>query len=144
VAIFPDSRLPARTSASHEESPSVSPESIEEKPVAHSLSAKKRIRQGIKRNALNRHRKLLLKNDLKTLTTAITKVDAPAAADALKTVASRLGKLASKHTIHQNAAARRRGRLAKKVNALATAKAPVAETKRAPKAKSAKGAGTKA
>jgi small subunit ribosomal protein S20 len=112
--------------------------------VAHSLSAKKRIRQGIKRNALNRHRKLQLKTELKSLTTAITAVDTKAAAEAFKTVASRLGKLASKHTIHKNAAARRRGRLAKKVNALATAKAPVAETKRAPKKAAAKGAGTKA
>ena len=95
--------------------------------MAHSLSAKKRIRQGIKRNALNRHRKLLLKNDVKALTTAITKVDATAAAEALKTVTARLGKLAAKHTLHKNTAARKRGRLAKRVNALA-----------------AKGAGTKA
>lgn len=109
--------------------------------MAHSLSAKKRVRQGIKRNALNRHRKLLLKNEIKALTTAITTVDAKAAGEAFKTVASRLGKLASKHTIHKNAAARRRGRLAKKVNALATAKAPAAEPA---KKASKKSAGTKA
>lgn len=90
--------------------------------MAHSLSAKKRIRQNVKRNALNRHRKSLLKNEIKTLTTAVTKADAAGAADAFKTVAARLGKLAAKHTIHKNAAARRRSRLAKKVNKLAGAK----------------------
>lgn len=89
--------------------------------MAHSLSAKKRIRQNVKRNALNRHRKLQLKNELKALTTAVGKADVKAAGEALKTVASRLGKLAAKHTIHKNAAARRRSRLAKKVNKLAGA-----------------------
>lgn len=116
--------------------------------MAHSLSAKKRVRQGIKRNALNRHRKLQLKTELKALTTALSK-DAASAVEALKTVASRLGKLASKHTIHKNAAARKRGRLAKKVNALAKAGAPVktekpTKAKTAKSAKPAKGAGTKA
>ena len=86
--------------------------------MAHSLSAKKRIRQSVKRSARNRHRKLLLKNDVKSFTAAITKGDAKVAADALKTVTVRLGRAAGKHTIHKNTAARKRSRLAKKLNTL--------------------------
>jgi small subunit ribosomal protein S20 len=82
------------------------------------LSAKKRIRQNEKRNARNRHRKSILKNDVKGLTAAIAKADVGAAAEALKTVVSRLAKTAAKHTLHKNTAARRRSRLAKKVNAI--------------------------
>lgn len=86
--------------------------------MAHSLSAKKRIRQSAKRNARNRHRKLLLKNDLKSFTAAIAKGDPKVAADALKTVTVRLSRAAAKHTIHKNTAARKRSRLAKKLNVL--------------------------
>lgn len=86
--------------------------------MAHSLSAKKRVRQYEKRNARNRHRKLLLKNDVKSFTTAVAKGDATAAAEALKTVTVRLGRAAAKHTVHKNTAARKRSRLAKKLNAL--------------------------
>lgn len=89
--------------------------------MAHSLSAKKRIRQNEKRNARNRHRKALLKQDVKTLTTAIAGGDAKKAGEALKTVVSRLAKTAAKHTLHKNTAARKRSRLAKRVNKLAGA-----------------------
>lgn len=86
--------------------------------MAHSLSAKKRVRQTVKRTARNRHRKLLLKNDVKSFTAAVAKGDAGAAAEALKTVTVRLSRAAAKHTIHKNTAARKRSRLAKKLNAL--------------------------
>jgi small subunit ribosomal protein S20 len=89
--------------------------------VAHSLSAQKRVRQSAKRNARNRHRKLLLKNDVKGFAAALVKGDAAAAGEAFKVVTSRLGKAAAKHTIHKNAAARRRSRAAKKLNKLAGA-----------------------
>ncbi|RYG75796.1 30S ribosomal protein S20 [bacterium] len=86
--------------------------------MAHSLSAQKRVRQSAKRNARNRHRKLLLKNDVKGFTAAIVKGDVAAAGEAFKQVTSRLAKSAAKHTIHKNAAARRRSRAAKKLNKL--------------------------
>ena len=89
--------------------------------MAHSLSAQKRVRQSVKRNARNRHRKLLLKNDVKGFVSAIAKGDVAAAGEAFKTVTARLGKAAAKHTIHKNAAARRRSRAAKKLNKLAGA-----------------------
>jgi small subunit ribosomal protein S20 len=86
--------------------------------VAHSLSAKKRIRQNVKQRARNRSRKDLIKVQLKAFTAAVATGDATKAQDALNQVSSRLAKVASKGTIHKNTAARKRSRLAKRVNAL--------------------------
>jgi small subunit ribosomal protein S20 len=88
--------------------------------VAHSLSAKKRIRQTLKRRARNRNRKELLKGQLKTFATALGTGDAAKAETELRAVSSRLAKIAAKGTMHKNTAARQRSRLAKKVNALRT------------------------
>jgi small subunit ribosomal protein S20 len=89
--------------------------------VAHSISAKKRIRQNLKARARNRYRKELIKNQIKSFTIALGKGDISAAGEELKKVASRLDKVAAKHTIHKNAAARKRSRLAKRLNAVAAA-----------------------
>ena len=86
--------------------------------VAHSLSAKKRVRQTLKRNARNRARKAVLKDQLKELTVALTAGDAGKITTEFNKTASRLDRLAAKGTIHKNAAARKRSRLAKKVNAI--------------------------
>ena len=89
--------------------------------MAHSLSAQKRVRQSAKRNARNRHRKLLLKNDVKVLhrRRSPRAIRLPRPARHSSSSASRLGKkVASKHAIHKNAAARRRSRAAKKLNKL--------------------------
>lgn len=88
--------------------------------MAHSLSAKKRVRQNLKRRARNRARKELLKNDIKSLTVAMTAGDKAKAATELKKVVSRLDRIASKNTIHKNTAARKRSRLTKKLNKLGT------------------------
>lgn len=84
--------------------------------MAHSLSAKKRIRQSIKRNARNRARKAVLKDQIKELTTALSGGDSAKITTEYNKTSSRLDKLAAKGTIHKNAAARKRSRLAKKVN----------------------------
>jgi small subunit ribosomal protein S20 len=89
--------------------------------VAHSISAKKRIRQNLKARARNRYRKELIKNQIKSFTIALGKGDASAAAEELKKVTSRLDKVAAKHTIHKNAAARKRSRLTKRLNAMVAA-----------------------
>ncbi len=86
--------------------------------MAHSLSAKKRVRQTAKRNARNRARKDLLKTTLKTFNTALTANDPATAAEALNKVSQRLDRNASKGVIHKNAAARKRSRLTKRLNAL--------------------------
>jgi small subunit ribosomal protein S20 len=96
--------------------------------VAHSLSAKKRIRQNIKRRALNRVRKVGVKEQLKTFTAAMTGGDFAKAETELRQVVSRLDKVAAKGTIHKNTAARKRSRLARRLNAARTAKAGGAGT----------------
>ena len=86
--------------------------------MAHSLSAKKRVRQNAKRRARNRARKSLLKDQTKAFLTAVAAGDAGKAAAELNKVVQRLDRTAAKHTIHKNTAARKRSRLARKLNAL--------------------------
>lgn len=86
--------------------------------MAHSLSAKKRVRQTARRNARNRARKDQLKGEIKAFTAALTANDASKAETALNQVSRRLDRIAAKHTIHKNTAARRRSRLTKRLNAL--------------------------
>lgn len=85
--------------------------------MAHSLSAKKRIRQTAKRNARNRARKAQIKDATKSLTSAIAAGDLTKAEQEFRTVVKTLTRVADKGTIHKNTAARRRSRLAKKLNA---------------------------
>ena len=96
--------------------------------MAHSLSAKKRIRQNIKRRARNRARKVELKEDIKGFTAALSGGDFTKAQAELSKVASRLDRVASKGTIHKNTAARKRSRLARRLNAVRAAKAGGAGT----------------
>lgn len=86
--------------------------------MAHSLSAKKRVRQTIKRNARNRSRKELLKQELKGFSAALAGNDPVKATEALNKVTSRLDLNAAKGVTHKNTAARKRSRLAKRINAL--------------------------
>jgi small subunit ribosomal protein S20 len=86
--------------------------------VAHSLSAKKRVRQTEKRNARNRARKADLREKVKAFSVAIHKGDATAAADALNKTVQKLDRMAVQGTLHRNTASRKRSRLAKRLNAL--------------------------
>jgi small subunit ribosomal protein S20 len=90
--------------------------------VAHSLSAKKRVRQNVKRRARNRSRKEVLKDQLKGFNAAMTGGDFTKAETELRLVAQRLDKVASKGTIHKNTAARKRSRLTKRLNTVRAAK----------------------
>jgi len=87
--------------------------------VAHSLSAKKRIRQNAKRRAKNRGRKRVVKEDIREFEAAVAGGDKTKAAEALKVAMKQLSKTAAKGTLHKNAASRRISRLQKKYNALA-------------------------
>jgi len=89
--------------------------------VAHSLSAKKRIRQSIKRRARNRARKELIKDQTKSYLSALATHDVGKAQTELNKTVSRLDKVASKHTIHKNTASRRRSRLTLRLNAMKAA-----------------------
>ena len=91
--------------------------------MAHSISAKKRIRQNEKRRARNRARKAMLKDQTKAFTTARAGNDFGKAEAELNKLTSRLDRTAAKHTIHKNAASRKRSRLTRRLNALRAGKA---------------------
>ena len=84
--------------------------------MAHSLSAKKRIRQSIKRRARNRVRKDALKDQTKVFLTALAGTDLKKAEAELNKTVRRLDKTAAKQTIHKNNASRNRSRLTKRLN----------------------------
>ena len=110
--------------------------------MAHSLSAKKRIRQAEKRRARNRARKAILKDSLKSFTSAHASGDVAKTEAEFKSISSRLDKVAAKGTIHRNTASRKRSRLAKRLNALRAGITKPAAVKGASKKKTT-GAGTK-
>jgi small subunit ribosomal protein S20 len=90
--------------------------------VAHSLSAKKRIRQNVKRNARNRARKDAVKVQAKSFAAAVTAGNKEAAETEFRKLSSKLAKTASKKTIHKKTAARKRSRAAKRLNTVSAAK----------------------
>jgi small subunit ribosomal protein S20 len=86
--------------------------------VAHSLSAKKRVRQNAKRRLRNRDRKREIRLELKKIQSVITAGDKKAAVEELKTAQKVLDRISSRGGIHKKTAARRKSRLAKQINAL--------------------------
>jgi len=91
--------------------------------VAHSISAKKRIRQNLKARARNRGRKTAVRNEIKSFLSAVSGGDLAKAESQLRKVSSGLDRIAAKRTIHKNAAARKRSRLTRKLNAAKAAAA---------------------
>ena len=85
--------------------------------MAHSLSAKKRVRQNERRRARNRFRKDLIKGEVKSFLGALTTGDLTKAAEELKSATRRLDQVAAKGTIHKKAASRKRSRMTKRLNA---------------------------
>ncbi|MFA5293496.1 MAG: 30S ribosomal protein S20 [Phycisphaerae bacterium] len=86
--------------------------------MAHSLSAKKRVRQNVKQRAINRARKSEVKTQIKGLVAALSSGDKKVAAEQFKLIISKLDKVAAKGTIHKKKAARLKSRMAKKINKL--------------------------
>lgn len=84
--------------------------------MAHSLSAKKRIRQNDKRRARNRARRSYLKSRIRDCREALLHGTADSAGETYQQVCRALDKAATRRTIHKNAAARRKSRLAKRLN----------------------------
>jgi small subunit ribosomal protein S20 len=110
--------------------------------VAHSLSAKKRVRQNEKRRARNRFRKTQIRDIVKGFVTTLATGAVAKSETALNETVSRLDKVAAKNTIHKKAASRKRSRLTLRLNALKSGKAPaavVAGAKLKAKPKAAKG-----
>lgn len=92
--------------------------------MPNSPSAKKRVRQGIERSARNRWRRIKVKDETKTFLKAVHDGDKGAAEKSLRSLSSMLDRFALTPTIHRNTAARRKSRLAlrlNKMNAVKTA-----------------------
>jgi small subunit ribosomal protein S20 len=90
--------------------------------VAHHASAQKQMRQSQKRRARNRQNISQLKTQVKKLRSAIAKGDAEAAKKLLPETVGEIDKAAKKGVVHDNAAARYKSRLSRKVSALGAAK----------------------
>ncbi len=84
--------------------------------MAHSLSAEKRIRQNETCRARNRWRKEQIKLAVRDFDEALKGGDTEKAAEQLKVCYKRIDMVAAKGTIHKNAAARKKARLAKALN----------------------------
>jgi len=90
--------------------------------VAHSLSAKKRIRQNVKHRALNRARKTQIRLAVRSFDETLRSGDTAKSAEALKATIKRIDQIADKGTIHKNTASRKKSRLQKRLNALLATK----------------------
>jgi small subunit ribosomal protein S20 len=88
--------------------------------VAHSLSAKKRIRQNVRRRGRNRRRKARLKGALRQFDAAVAANQPAPAAQQLRVLYKALDQVGAKGTIHKKTAARKKSRLARRLNKLAT------------------------
>ncbi len=87
--------------------------------MAHSLSAKKRIRQNAKHRAINRARKKDIRVVVRTFDETLKSGDSAKASEALRAVIKEIDQVAAKGTIHKNTASRRKSRLQKRLNAAA-------------------------
>ena len=86
--------------------------------MAHSLSAKKRVRQNETHRTINRARKSMLKTQIKKFEDALKSGDQQKAQQEFKLLQKKLDKVASTSTMHKKTASRKKSRLAKKLNAL--------------------------
>ncbi len=81
-------------------------------------SAIKRVKQSEKRRLQNMSQKSALRTSVKSVEAAIAGQDATNAKEALIAASKKLDKAVTKGLLHKNAAARKKSRLAKAVNAL--------------------------
>ncbi len=87
--------------------------------MAHSRSAKKRIRQTERRTIANRSRTSRLRTFLKKVETAIASSDKETARAAFAEVQPELMRGASKGIVHRNMVARKLSRLSKRIKEMA-------------------------
>ena len=87
--------------------------------MAHSLSAKKRVRQDAKKRTINRARKSQVKTQIMRFEDAIDSGNIETAKEQLRLTVQKLDKTAATSTMHKRTAARKKSRLTKRLNALA-------------------------
>jgi small subunit ribosomal protein S20 len=85
--------------------------------VAHSLSAKKRVRQNAKARVRNRARKSVIKTQVKRFEEALTTGNVETTQEQLKQLTRKLDKLSTTSTIHKNTASRLKSRMTRRANA---------------------------
>ncbi len=85
--------------------------------MAHTLSAKKRVRQNAARRARNRWRKDRFRSAIKQYKETILHGTAEQAETELRGIYKLLDQVAAKGTIHKNAASRYKSRLTARLNA---------------------------
>lgn len=90
--------------------------------MANLLQSKKRTRQMEKRTEINKTRKSRLKTEVRRLHDVMHDGDVSAAHEQYRVVTKLLDQTASKGTVHKKTAARRKSRLARRLNALAAEK----------------------
>lgn len=81
-------------------------------------SAAKRVRQSVKRRAINRSNMGALRTQIKKLRAAIAESDAKLSSDLLSATVSKIDSSVNKGVLHRNTAARYKSRLTRKVNSL--------------------------
>jgi small subunit ribosomal protein S20 len=85
--------------------------------MAHSLSAKKRIRQNAKRQARNRWRLRSMRNAIKDFMEKLAHGSVDDAGAAFRSCSKIIDRSAAKGVIHKNQAARRKSRMSAKLKA---------------------------
>ena len=86
--------------------------------MANHRSAKKRIRQTIRRTAVNRNRISRIRTYVKSVELAIESGDKEAAATAFRAAQPEIHRGVTKGVLHKNTAARRLSRLSRRISAL--------------------------
>lgn len=87
--------------------------------MANTAQARKRARQSVERNKHNSSLRSMLRTAIKRVRQAVDTGDKAAAANTLQKATSVIDRVADKHIIHKNKAARHKSRLAAAVKALA-------------------------
>ncbi|HEX7747928.1 MAG TPA: 30S ribosomal protein S20 [Bordetella sp.] len=87
--------------------------------MANTAQARKRARQSVERNKHNSSLRSMLRTAIKRVRQAIEAGDKAVAADTLQKATGVIDRVADKHIIHKNKAARHKSRLAAAVKALA-------------------------
>lgn len=91
--------------------------------MAHTISALKQWKQSETRRQRNHAVKSALRTQMKKVVSALDKKDAKTAKDQLSAAYKMIDRAVSKGVLHRNSGARKKARLAARVNALAAAPA---------------------
>ena len=86
--------------------------------MAHTRSARKRMRQNDRRNLKNRAEKGIVKAQVKKVLAAVDAKDKAAAEKEFQAATKLLDRAGDKHVVHKNFSARKKSALAKKINAI--------------------------